>query len=68
MKAKIKKKIQVGDTVQVILYLDNEPLEIPEEMLLCLKNELDALAFFESLSKGEQKIIENTFIQLKRRN
>lgn len=68
MKAKIKKKIQVGDTVQVILYLDNELLEIPEEMFLCLKDETDTLAFFESLSEGEQKFIENTFIQLKRRN
>lgn len=58
VKAEIRKKIKKaeGDTVHVILYTDNEPLEIPEEMLLCLMDEPEALAFFKALSEGEQKL------------
>jgi hypothetical protein len=57
IKAEIRKKIkkQQGDMVHVILYPDNEPLEIPDEMLLCLKDEPSALKFFKSLSESEQK-------------
>lgn len=58
VKAEIRKKIRKkeGDNVHVILYLDNEPLEIPEEMLLCLKDEPVALKFFNTLSESEQKL------------
>jgi len=57
VKAEIRKKIKKaeGDSVHVILFPDNEPLEIPEEMLLCLMDEPDALAFFKTLSESEQK-------------
>ena len=57
VKADIRKKIkkQEGDFVHVILYPDNEPLEIPEEMLLCLRDEPRAQKFFHSLSASEQK-------------
>ncbi len=57
VKAEIRKKIKKaeGDTVHVILYPDNEPLEIPEEMLLCLMDEPEALAFFKKLTESEQK-------------
>lgn len=50
--AAIRKNIkkQEGDQVRIILFLDNEPLEVPEEMLLCLQEEPEALAFFKSLS------------------
>lgn len=34
---------------------DNEPLEIPDEMLLCLQDDEQALSFFKSLSDSEQK-------------
>lgn len=39
VKAEIRKEIkkEAGDYVHVILYLDNEPLEAPEELLLCLQ-------------------------------
>jgi len=37
------------------LYPDNEPLEIPEEMILCLNEEPQALIFFNSLSESEKK-------------
>ena len=57
VKAEIRKKInkKEGDMVHVILYPDNEPLEVPEEMLLCLQDEPAALKFFHSLSESEQK-------------
>jgi hypothetical protein len=57
VKAEIRKKIEKkeGDKVHVILYPDNEPLEIPEEILLCLQDEPAALKYFKSLSESEQK-------------
>lgn len=56
IKAEIRKKIkkQSGDFVHVILYHDDEPLEVPEEMMLCLKDEPKAHKFFQSLSESEQ--------------
>ena len=56
VKAEIRKKIkkQAGDYVHVILYLDNEPLEVPEELLLCLQDDAEALQFFNSLNESEQ--------------
>ncbi len=52
VKAEIRKIIgkQEGDTVHVILYYDDRPLEIPGELLLCLSDEPRALQFFEKLS------------------
>src|SRR5688572_32294459 len=57
VKAGIRKKIgkEEGDYVHVILYPDTEPLEVPEEMLLCLKDEPAAFKFFNSISESEQK-------------
>jgi hypothetical protein len=57
VKAEIRKKIkkEEGDMVHVVLYPDNEPLEVPEEMLLCLQDEPQALKFFKKLSESEQK-------------
>ena len=57
VKAEIREKIkkEEGDKVHVILYSDNEPLEVPEEMLLCLRDEPAALKFFNSLSESERK-------------
>lgn len=57
VKAEIRKQIgkKAGDKVHVILYPDNEPLEVPEEMLLCLKDEPAALKFFNTLSESERK-------------
>jgi len=56
VKAEIRKKIkkQAGDYVHVILYPDNEPLEVPNELLLCLQDDPEALRFFNSLNKNEQ--------------
>ena len=57
VKADIRKKIkkQEGDTVHVILYADDEQLEIPEEFMVCLKDEHKAEKIFRSLSESEQK-------------
>ena len=57
VKAEIRKKIKKteGDYVHVILYPDSEPLEVPEEMLLCLEDEPLALKFFNSISESERK-------------
>lgn len=44
-----------GDYVRIILYPDNDPQEIPEEFLLCLQDDAEALRFFNSLSESEQQ-------------
>ena len=56
IKAEIRKKIkkQAGDYVHVILYPDNEPLVIPDEFLLCLQDDPEAMKFFHSLNESEQ--------------
>lgn len=56
VKADIRKTIkkEAGDYVHVILYLDNEPLIVPEELLLCLQDEPGALRFFNFLNESEQ--------------
>src|SRR5688500_8847338 len=61
VKAEIRKKIkkEEGDFVRVILFPDDEPLAVPDEMLLCLNDEPKALKFFNSLSESEQ----NFYIQ-----
>ncbi|MDX5419156.1 MAG: YdeI/OmpD-associated family protein [Hymenobacteraceae bacterium] len=57
VRAEIRKKIkkQAGDWVRVILYADNTPPEVPEELLLCLKDEPAAYHTFLSYTHGEQK-------------
>jgi len=56
VKADIRKKIkkEAGDYVHIILYPDNEPLEVPEEFLLCLQDDAEALQFFNSLKESEK--------------
>jgi len=56
VKSEIRKKINkhAGDYVHIILYPDNEPLEVPEELLLCLQEDTEALQFFNSLAESEQ--------------
>ncbi|WP_246581525.1 YdeI/OmpD-associated family protein [Echinicola shivajiensis] len=58
VKAAIRKKIkkEPGDSVRVILYLDESPLEIPDELMDCFGNEpKGALEKFRGLSDGNQK-------------
>ncbi len=57
VKADIRKKIgkQAGDHVRIILYPDNDPPEVPEELLACLREDAEALQFFNSLSESQQQ-------------
>ena len=57
VKAEIRKKIgkQEGDFVHLKLYADDSPREIPEELLLCLKDEAQAYQTFLSYPDGEQR-------------
>lgn len=68
VKAEIRKKIkkEAGDTVHIALYKDNDPLEIPEEFLLCLEDDLGAKTFFLDLREGEQKHYLNWVYSAKR--
>ena len=56
VKAEMRKKIkkEAGDYVHVILSLDNDPLEIPAEFMLCLQDDAEALKFFNSLKENEK--------------
>lgn len=57
IKSEIRKKInkQEGDKVHVIIYEDHSPLEIPDELLICLKDEPMAYDFFIKCTEGIQK-------------
>ena len=58
VKAEIRKKIgkQEGDTVRIILYSDESPLEIPSDIMDCFNNEpKEVLENFLSFSEGQQK-------------
>ncbi|MDD4991540.1 MAG: YdeI/OmpD-associated family protein [Paludibacter sp.] len=57
VKAEIRKRIgkNEGDWVHVILYADNAPTEIPEELLVCLKEDPEAYTWFLACTDGQQK-------------
>ncbi|MBS1773141.1 MAG: DUF1905 domain-containing protein [Bacteroidetes bacterium] len=57
VKAEIRKAIgkQAGDTVKIVLYHDNEPQEIPDEMMECMQDEPKALKFFNTLTDSQKK-------------
>lgn len=57
LNAAVRKKIgkNVGDTVHVVLYADDSPLEISEEIVACLMDSPKAYDFFMSLSESNQK-------------
>ncbi len=57
IKASIRKKIgkQAGDKVEIILYPDNSPIVIPNELKLCLIDIPNAYEEFCKFSDGEKK-------------
>ena len=57
VKASIRKKIEKeeGDWVKVILFADNSPTEIPEELLDCLKVDPVLYHTFLNYTHGQQK-------------
>jgi hypothetical protein len=56
VRSEIRKKIkkQEGDYVRIILFNDNEPLYVPQELIECLNEEKASLQFFNNLSESEQ--------------
>lgn len=67
VRAEIRKKIKkaAGDSVQVILYRDEEELYIPDELLDCLTDDPDAEAIFQKLPTDQQKELIRYIYQLK---
>ena len=57
VRAEIRKNIRKkeGDVVHVVLYADDAPVEIPEELELCLLEVPHAMECFLGWSQGEQK-------------
>lgn len=57
VKTEIRKAIgkEAGAMVHIILHHDNDPTEIPTEMLECMKDEPKALKFFNKLTDSEKK-------------
>ncbi len=57
VKLEIRKAIKknAGDTVRVILYADDLPTEIPDELKECLENEPGLYEKFMTYSDGEKK-------------
>ena len=55
VKAEVRKKIkkEAGDYVHVLLYDDTDVYPVPEELLLCLQDEPEALQYFNTLSEEE---------------
>jgi Domain of unknown function (DUF1905)/Bacteriocin-protection, YdeI or OmpD-Associated len=59
LKAEIRKKIrkEEGDYVHIVLFTDNFPTEITEELKLCLMDEPNAYKTFLSFTLEKQKAI-----------
>lgn len=57
VKAQVRKRIgkEAGDEVRIILFKDDAPIEIPEELALCLRDEPGAYETFIRLKEGEKK-------------
>lgn len=57
VRAEIRKKIgkKEGDWVHIKLFADNDALEIPKELMLCLEDEPQALKNFLTYTESEQK-------------
>lgn len=53
----IRKKIgkEAGDWVKVVLYPDDTPEEIPEEFILCLKDDPNAWKHFQQFTESDRK-------------
>ena len=58
VKSEIRKKIhkEAGDIVRIILYPDDAPVEIPEEIIECFRHEPeDVFLYFSALPEGDRK-------------
>jgi hypothetical protein len=55
-----------GDSIWITLYHDLSPIEIPEELITCLREEPSALKAFESLKDGDKKVYIDWIYSAKR--
>lgn len=57
VKADIREKIgkTAGDLVNIVLYRDDSPFPIPEELQQCLQDAPDAFTAFQQCTEGQQK-------------
>ena len=57
IRTEIRKKIgkEAGETIEVILYPDHEPVKAPKELLECLADDPAALKFFNTLTDSNKK-------------
>jgi hypothetical protein len=57
VRSEIRKAIgkEEGDSIHVILYPETDALEIPDELMICLHDDPEALQFFLSISDSEKK-------------
>ena len=67
VKAEIRKKIkkEEGDTVKVLLYLDEAQMVIPEDFLICLREEPRLFKHFESYPDSKKKEITSWIFSAK---
>jgi hypothetical protein len=68
IKADIRKKIgkQKGDHVHIIFYTDNDPTDIPQELLLCLLDNPEAHKTFTTYTDAQRKEIIDWIYSAKR--
>ena len=68
IKAGIRKIInkREGDSVHIILYPDNSPVEIPAELEICLRDEPSAYETFMSYTDSEKKAFIDWIYSAKR--
>ena len=57
VKADLRRKIgkEAGDTIRVVLWRDDAPREVPDELRLCIEDDAAAAAFFATLRESEQQ-------------
>ena len=67
VKAAIRKKIkkEAGDTVHVVLYDDELPSEVPQEIIDCLESEPEAKEKFWKLSDDQRRFRLNIIYSTK---
>ncbi|MBL7816576.1 MAG: DUF1905 domain-containing protein [Saprospiraceae bacterium] len=68
VKAEIRKKIgkKEGDWIHVILYADNSPIVVPDELMLCLLDAPQAHQFFMTLTESNKKYYIDWIFESKR--
>ena len=61
LNASIRKKIRKykGDSVNVKMEVDNNPIKLNAELMECLSDEPDSLSFFNQLTPGHRRYFSN---------